>query len=222
MYKFKIIKDYYEKDEFLYEKDTIIFKEGLTVLVGCNGSGKTTLFNQIERILRDDETVFLMKYDNLHQGGSNKIGELAFRNNIKEAALRVMSSEGENIYYNIGEIISKLGTAIKGSKINKKKIFLLLDAVDSGLSIDYCSELSEIINDLIIPDAKQSNVKLYIIASTNAYELARNNECFDIQHGKYIKFKDYEEYRDFILKSKEFKDIKNRKEVLLNERYNNW
>ncbi len=206
MYKFKIIKDYYEKNEFLYEKDTIIFKEGLTVLVGCNGSGKTTLFNQIERILRDDKTVFLMKYDNLHQGGSNKIGELAFKNNMEEVALRVMSSEGENIYYNIGEIINKLGTAIRGSKINKKKIFLLLDAVDSGLSIDYCSELSEIINDLIIPDAKKSDIKLYIIASTNTYELVRNNECFDIQHSKYIKFKDYEEYRDFILKSREFKD----------------
>lgn len=206
MYKFKIIKDYYEKDEFLYEKDTIIFKEGLTVLVGCNGSGKTTLFNQIERILKDDETVFLMKYDNLRQGGSNKISEFAFRNNMEEVALRMMSSEGENIYYNIGDTLAKLKVAIEGSRINKKKIFLLLDAVDSGLSIDNCSELSKLIDNLIIPEAKQSNVKLYIIASTNAYELARNNKCFDIQHGKYIKFKDYEEYRDFILKSKEFKD----------------
>lgn len=212
MYKFKIIKDYYEKDEFLYEKDTIIFKEGLTVLVGCNGSGKTTLFNQIERILRDDETVFLMKYDNLRQGGSNKISEFAFRNNMEEVALRMMSSEGENIYYNIGDTLAKLKVAIEGSRINKKKIFLLLDAVDSGLSIDNCSELSKLINNLIIPEAKQSNVELYIIASTNAYELARNNECFDIQHGKYIKFKDYEKYRDFILKSKEFKDKRYKKQ----------
>ena len=131
MYKFKIIKDYYEKDEFLYEKDTIIFKEGLTVLVGCNGSGKTTLFNQIERILRDDETVFLMKYDNLRQGGSNKISEFAFRNNMEEVALRMMSSEGENIYYNIGDTLAKLKVAIAGSrggkygKINRGGIFFI-------------------------------------------------------------------------------------------------
>ena len=45
-----------------------------------------------------------------------------------------------------------------------------------------------------------------IVVSANEYEMARGENCFDVYNGKYIKFKDYEEYRQFILDSKEIKE----------------
>ena len=203
MYKFNLIRNYYQEGN-LYKKDFVEIKEGLTILVGCNGSGKTTMINQMKDQLKKDESVEFLEFNNLTQGGSNKVSELAFHDKFDEVALRLLSSEGENIYYNIGDIIRKIGRAIH--KRDKEKLFIFLDAIDSGLSIDYCSELVETIKEIIIPDAENSEVELYIIASTNAYELAKGNECLDIQNCKYRTFRGYEYYRKFILNSRKYKN----------------
>lgn len=206
MYTFKIFKDYYG-DGNLYKKDCIDIEEGLTILVGCNGSGKTTMINQMKDQLRKNESIKILEFNNLTQGGGNKISELAFYNKFDEVALRFSSSEGENIYYNIGDIVGKIGKAIhKYKKDDKEKLFVFLDAIDSGLSIDYCSEIVDIIKNLIIPDAKELGIEFYVIASTNSYELARGNNCFDVQNCKYRTFKGYESYRKFILSSRKNKD----------------
>ena len=36
--------------------------------------------------------------------------------------------------------------------------------------------------------------------------MANGERCFDVYNGKYITFKDYEEYRNMILKSKKWKE----------------
>lgn len=203
MYKFKIIKNYYQEGN-LYKKDYVEIKEGLTILVGCNGSGKTTMIRQMKEQLRDDKNADILEFNNLTQGGDNKISEFVFYGKYEDATLRLLSSEGENIYYNIGEIIRKIGRTIH--KKEKEKLFIFLDAIDSGLSIDYCAELIDVIKEIIIPDAEESGVNIYIIASTNTYELARGNECLDVQNCKYRTFRGYEYYRKFILRSREYKN----------------
>ncbi len=50
--RFKIERDCYEDENYLYKKGHVTFQPGLTVLVGCNGCGKTTLMKQLENILR--------------------------------------------------------------------------------------------------------------------------------------------------------------------------
>jgi energy-coupling factor transporter ATP-binding protein EcfA2 len=203
MYKFNLIKNYYLEGN-LYKKDYVEIKEGLTILVGCNGSGKTTMISQMKDQLKKDKTAGILEFNNLTQGGSNKVSELAFHERFDEMSLRLLSSEGENIYYNIGDILRKIGRAIH--KKETDKLFIFLDAVDSGLSIDYCSELIEVLKEVVIPDAEKSEVELYIIASTNAYELARQNECLDVQNCTYRTFRGYEYYRKFILRSRKNKD----------------
>ena len=56
--KFKIIRNYWEKDQVLYRKENIIINPGLTVLVGCNGSGKTTLIQQLKGLLDKEKITY--------------------------------------------------------------------------------------------------------------------------------------------------------------------
>ena len=51
--------------------------------------------------------------------------------------------------------------------------------------------------------------EIYIVISAIEYELCRGEQCFDVYNGKYITFKDYEDYREFILKNREWKENRN-------------
>lgn len=49
-------------------------------------------------------------------------------------------------------------------------------------------------------------VELYIIISSNEYELVDGSDCFDVMEGKYITFNSYAEYKEYILHTREKKD----------------
>lgn len=205
----------------------IIIKSGITVLVGCNGAGKTTLIKNITEQLKKENTPYYV-FDNLYSGGKKSISKMVDSNNIEKAALMLSSSEGENIANNICDILEKARCFIKTGdsdvyKTNKILKFLkninqdeeepiisnerwfLFDTIDSGYSIDNIVEFKEILN-LMILDSKKMNKDLYIIVSANSYEMADNENCLDVMSGKYIRFKDYDEYKKFIIKSRKRKE----------------
>ena len=88
---------------------------------------------------------------------------------------------------------------------------LLFDATDSGLSVDAICEIKDVFS-LVIEDAKKLGIELYIIIAANEYELCRGEACFDVNEGKYITFKDYEDYRAFILNSRKKKEERIKKQ----------
>lgn len=159
---------------------------------------------------------------------------LHFFEDFHFVATAACSSEGENIVMNIGSLAIRLGDFIKTGKGNsrenrlqeaferllkdditeEKEIpnerWILLDAIDSGLSIDNIVDVKEYLLKAILEDYKDGDV--YIIVSANEYEMARGEQCFDIYNGKYITFADYEEYRDFVLNSRKWKDERYEKE----------
>ena len=83
----------------------------------------------------------------------------------------------------------------------------MLDAIDSGMSVDNIVEIVSVFN-MILEDAKSMGKEVYIIISANEFELCRNSPCFDVHAGKYRTFTDYEDYRKFILKSREKKNAR--------------
>lgn len=201
---------------------------GLTVLVGCNGAGKTTLLMNIKEECKKNKVPVHM-YDNLRNGGStNVFGALIA--GCKEFDCDDMSlgvslftaSEGEAIRININRQSSIYEQFFKTGVVKDRNPFidifrkeeekeittnvrvLLYDATDSGVSIDSICEIKEFFSS-VLKYAEDNNIELYIIISANEYELCRGEQCFDVNAGKYLAFKDYEDYRAFILKSRERK-----------------
>lgn len=228
--KIPIVRDPYEPKEYLYTKKEFEFKPGVTVLVGCNGCGKTTLLHQIKDYLKNKK-VPVLSFDNLHDGGSNARSEAAAMNDFTFLATASFSSEGENIVMNVGRLAKNLRPFIqtgesqnRGDRLCKafaravwgdqeepevpNERWLLLDAIDSGLSVDNIVDIKELLFKTIIEDSESQGVVTRIIISANEYEICRNEQCMDVHTGKYRTFSGYESYRKFILKSR---DIKNKR-----------
>lgn len=234
MLTIKTLRDPYDSGFSPTKPKEIALEPGLTVLVGCNGAGKTTLLHNIKEEMKK-QSVPCHLYDNLKDGGSSSIGEAIYFGNTALGASLWTSSEGEAIKINFGQAATKfkrfLNDGFFDSKSNRfAKIFgkieeekpvsnkrvLLFDAVDSGLSVDSIVEIKEVF-DLILEDAKELGIEVYLIISANEYELARNASCFDVNAGKYIAFSDYEEYRSFIIKSRKLKEKRIEKQTVWRE-----
>lgn len=234
MITIKTWRDPYDSGFSPTKPKEITLESGLTVLVGCNGAGKTTLLHNIKEEMKK-QSIPCHLYDNLKDGGSSSIGEAIYFGNTTLGASLWTSSEGEAIKINFGQAAAKfkdfLNNGIFNTRANQfAKIFgkfeeekpvsnkrvLLFDAVDSGLSVDSIIEIKEVFN-LILEDAKELGIEVYLIISANEYELARNASCFDVNAGKYIVFSDYEEYRFFIIKSRKLKEKRIEKQVVWKE-----
>lgn len=204
--KFKLIKKYYDDDYDLYKKRSITINEGVTVLVGCNGIGKTTLLYQIKDQLKKDGIPFV-SFDNLHEGGSKAVSAAGFYGDFGFMGNLMTSSEGEGIVLGLSKLASTLRTFIQTGESQterdrfsrsfakalwgdeaeeKKKIpnerWILLDAVDSGLSVDNVVDLKECLFKTILEDDFDGFI--YIVVSANEYELCRGENCFDVYNGK--------------------------------------
>ena len=200
--QFTLNNDWYGEDDFnIFKKKKITIKSGLTVLVGCNGAGKTTLLKQIEQSLKSKD-IPVMLHNNKSDGERELKSRAALYGDFNIVAKLMMSSEGENIVSVMSEIARKMGDFTRRNG-NSKELWFMFDAVDSGLSIDNILEIKEQLIPIVLEHDADKDI--YFLISNNSYEFARGENCFDVINGKYIKFANYEEYRDFILKSKEQK-----------------
>lgn len=223
-------RDPYDEGFSTCRKKEIEINPGVTVLVGCNGAGKSTLLHNIEAELKKDNIPYF-QHDNESNGKRNLISEAAFDNDFGLMATAVCSSEGENISYRLGQIASKLKKFIETgickdrrdrlADAMKKAVdddyeeekneipnerWILLDAMDSGFSIDNVIEMKNLFG-LVYNHAKSIGIEVYIVISANEFEIARNMQCFDVMAGKYVWFgEDYEKFREFIIKSRQKKN----------------
>lgn len=201
---FKVPKAPYDEGDNIYNKGTFTFNSGVTVLVGCNGSGKSTLLRHLEHKLQDDKDVLCVSYNNLAQGGSNSVKDFLWNNQTRFAASVMTGSEGEGIITNIGVVANKIGTLVRSNQSNNKPLFVLFDAIDSGLSVDNVVDIKEYLFKTILEDNANKR-DVYIICSANGYEMCNGENCFDVQNVRYVNFKTYNAYKKFILKSAEIK-----------------
>ena len=203
---FKIGRCPHEEKLQVYKKATHSFKPGVTVLVGCNGSGKTTLLQTVQDIL-NEERIPVYEYNNLSSGGSNARERALFYGRLNLLAEQMTSSEGENIIINIGTMAQKLGNFVKKQiKKEKKEIWILLDAIDSGLSIDYIEEVKDFIHNTLLK-SMPNDLDCYILISSNNYELCVGEQCYNSQECKYIEIDSYENFRKVVKKTRQNKSM---------------
>lgn len=200
--KIKLFKNWYNEDgDNIFKKTSITIDKGLNILVGCNGSGKTTLINQIKNELKKENIPFL-HHDNYTNDAKNMRNEALFTQNYGFIASSLISSEGENITNIFREIAKKIGAMIK-SNSDSKEFWIILDAIDSGLSIDNVLDFKDFIQ-FVIDEEKHNDI--FFIVSANEYEFAKDEKCIDVNNCRYIKFNSYDDYREFIICSRELKD----------------
>lgn len=171
-----------------YKKKEIDIDNNITMLVGCNGSGKSTLLNQIQASLEKQNIACLMCDIQLLNA------------DIVES---MVSSEGEQVVMKLGQFAKQLGRFTTTNN-DKTEQWVLLDASDSGLSIDNIISLKKLLHMVV----RTTPVPLYILVTTNSYEMVCDENCFDVVGCKYIRFENYDEYREYILKTRAIKDIK--------------
>lgn len=191
MLKIKI-DDWYD----LHNGFTLTLNPGYTAIVGPNGAGKTTLLQQIKEYA-DKHDIPVWRYSNTWDGMMAK-DTYIMRGQMELAATTMTSSEGEQVAINFGQAVSKLGRFVNKTK-NKgeKKIIILLDAIDSGASIDRARDILDFIN-MVIKDEKDREV--YIVMAVNHYELAKAPiDCVHARTGQHRVFIDYDTYAKFII-----------------------
>lgn len=192
----------------LYTRKQFTLMPGLCSLVGCNGSGKTTFIDHflIPKLRRDQIEYY--KYNDRRNGGSMLMDRMLNVDDDMNGLVRMtLSSEGERIVVGLEQVISALPNFFKENK--NKPAFLILDAIDSGMSVDEIIEIRELFLDLIIPDAKSRfGVDLYIVIAANNYEWCIDERIhnIDITSGKVLKISSYDQYKQQILKSRQIKD----------------
>lgn len=178
---------------------TLTLHPGYTALVGPNGAGKTTLLHQLQKIAkkRGYKTFF---YSNLTDGGDKAMSECLFYGDVAFAATAMTSSEGERIAQCFGNKLGEIGRLVRNAIAEDVPLFILLDGLDSGASIDRLNDLMSVFS-LIEKDAGVqpggAEHAVYIVAAVNNYALAKH-ACVDVRTGKSLSFGDYSEYERFI------------------------
>ena len=189
-------------DKELCDKSKISIDEGITVLVGANGVGKSSLLKEIRAFLAEkripcywyNQDDSKSEYVSRYNADMSKLNEF------------ITSSEGEQINICINDMIANIGQFIVTGNTNRenflfeeydekhtsKERWILLDGVDSGLSIDSIEKIKKILETV----ANTPNV--HIVMSANHYETTDGLKCFDVKKGEYITFTSYENYKAFI------------------------
>lgn len=196
-------KDPYGDGREIFKSSTPTIHPGITFLVGGNGVGKSAMIKCMKDAL-DAANYKYFSYDNLSDGRQSLSGALS-NNNYNLATEKMLSSEGENIIINIAHCMKDICDYGDSMAKEKKPIFIFLDAVDSGLSIDNIRGVKWFLHELC--HTRWERYNCYIITTANTYEMVKDEElCYNIRTASYTCFPTYEKYSAFIMRTRKSMD----------------
>lgn len=200
--KVKLIRKYYDNHIF-FKKSEVEFEPCITVLVGCNGYGKTTMLQAITSQCRKEKIPYI-EFESIGDRRDER-NKTTLNDDMAYLAMAFVSSEGEEIGMSLGKFAGRLGNFVRNHS-DEKILVVTMDALDSGYSIDNVVEAKELLFKTVLKDCESKGIELYIFMTANAYELARDEKCFDPIKGEYVSFENYEQYRKYVLNTRKAKD----------------
>lgn len=169
-----------------YKVKTIEINKGITVLTGPNGSGKTFACSQIEEYLKDNDKKFYST--DVYNEGKSISQRYLEDGDMKSLAKYTVASEGQRVFdtfvdnhvTNIGEYIRLL------IEDNIKEGYIIIDGIDSGVSIDLLMSIRAFF-DMVLSDCEEQGIEIYIIVTSNSYELIPHYDCIWIPTMEHYK-----------------------------------
>lgn len=187
----------------------------VTLLMGGNGVGKSTLLNEILNQRCDivtPEPTRMYSYVNSKQNFKemDRNDQLSYQdmfdpNLISRKFSAGELSEGQSIIYSLQEIFQLCKYL---SEEPTENFIVLLDEIDSGLSVDNVEYLAKKIKRIA-----KSNPNIQFLIAFNNYEFCREfKTVFNMYTGKWTTISSYDDYRN---------TIKSNRKELLKKRKNN-
>ena len=169
----------------------------LTIVVGRNGYGKTSFMHALENKLKTKNIPYIEWNDNSN-GRSNGMSKLMWNDDLETLAQMAFHSEGEALLTSFGKFcVQRIKYQITKYP-DTKELFVLIDQIDSGLDVYMINDIKNAFKGNIIPDLKARGVTVYIVMTSNGYELARDEDCIDPVTRNHIIFNDYNHYVEYI------------------------
>ena len=224
-------KSYYFKNEKLYKNNSIELEENnVYVLTGCNGIGKSTLIFQITEDRPTSLSHFAYNLLNDYNGYNSfvnhfnddkpnsdsdvyylSINKRTNARGINPSPFAKISSQfkssGEQLIYNMLPCLEIVDKELE--RLKNKILYLLLDDLDVGTSLDVILE-EKLVIKRFIKTLEENNTKYIICISANNYELTKLGTCIDCVTLKPIEFKDYDDYVNYVVSTRKYKDIRNK------------
>lgn len=184
--------------------------KNLNLLFGANGVGKTSFLKYIDKCtnnkdlsnnirLREGYKAFNLysfsNSDNNYRevGRSSNFGIYPEAHSIVKKYAASSLSEGQSIIFSIQDFLEYLENNLPYE--NEVSNVILMDEIDSGLSVDNIKYVMDRVNNII---NERKDIQMFI--SFNNYAVCENNpnNVLSMYTGKYIKINGYRQFRYYI------------------------
>lgn len=219
-------------DEKLFNNDTLTLTNKATVLSGPNGYGKTTLIRELKNALKangaiefdnnprsrklafsasevfrdeaihKDASIGFLSYDSHADDYSSTISKNLFNEDFAQVTLRKTSSEGQNNLMSLMDLFDNAQTIAKEHQ-QLRQLVIFVDGIDSGLSVNLLHLIAKTLDTKLKQVERHNpNLEVFIIFTTNAYELVRNLPTIDPITFEPVVYESYEDfYQDMLDKA---------------------
>ena len=196
-----MVKDSYYGEK-LFDKKSFTFAENkLNILIGPNGSGKTSLLRELSDKFSSNSASWFVTSDSGMSARNKALGSGKF----DLGSTLMGSSEGQCIVVSINTLFARIKKVRPYLDAKDKVIWIFVDGIDSGLDIDNINEFKGLIMDLI-KKLNKFDITVYPVLSANTYEMVYGEDCVYVKDNTHITFKDYDEYRSFIIEKSKGSD----------------
>ena len=119
------------------------------------------------------ESLYIDTYDDTK---TNKFINAELGATGKELARYLNASEGQRVFDNFYYRIQEIGRYVRDCENNNNRVIVLIDGIDSGVSIDLINTYRDFL-ELLKSDCEKSKLEYYIVVTANNFAMIEDYKC---------------------------------------------